>query len=350
MNSRQALRIGTMLTLAFLVSNPATFGQSQQPASQSPSAPRFGNINGTVVDASGAVVPGAKVTLTRADRSPSQEVRTGSNGIYTFGAIAPGDFQVTVTAASFAPMTFSGTLHPGEVLEAPPTVLAIGQASVVIQVGAASQAQVAQEQIKVQEKQRVLAFVPNFYVTYVPDPAPLNSKQKFELAWKNTIDPVSFVLTGALAGFEQWQNLYPGYGQGAEGYAKRFGASYADLATSTFLGSAIFPSLLKQDPRYFYRGTGSKRSRFMHAVASAVICRGDNKRWQPNYSSLLGTLTASGISNAYYPEKDRGVGLTFQNAAIGIGGNAVINVLQEFVVRKLTPSAKKSDPAQAPPD
>jgi hypothetical protein len=246
-------------------------------------------------------------------------------------------------------MTFSGTLHPGEVLEAPPTVLAIGQANVMIQVGAASQTQAAQEQIKAQEQQRVLAFVPNFYVTYVPDPAPLNSKQKFELAWKNTIDPVSFVLTGALAGFEQWQNLYPGYGQGAEGYAKRFGSSYADLATSTFLGSAIFPSLLKQDPRYFYRGTGSKRSRFMHAVASAVICRGDNKRWQPNYSSLLGTLTASGISNAYYPEKDRGVGLTFQNAAIGIGGNAVIDVLQEFVVRKLTPSAKKSDPAQAPP-
>src|SRR5207248_1915027 len=132
-------------------------------------------------------------------------------------------------------------------------------------------------------------------------------------------------------------------GQGAAGYGKRFGASYADLASSTFFGSAIFPSLLKQDPRYFYQGTGSRKSRALHAIASAFICRGDNKRWQPNYSSILGTLAASGLSNAYYPEKDRGVALTFENTAIGTGGNAVINLLQEFVVRKMTPKARRSE-------
>jgi len=300
------------------------------------------------VDATGAVVVGARVTLTHAGQTTSQEVTSGSDGKFSFGNVAPGAFQITITAASFAPQTFSAVLHPGEIYNAPPTVVAVGEANVVIQVGAASQTQVAQEQIKAQEKQRVLAFIPNFYVTYVPDPAPLNSKQKFELAWKNTVDPVTFVLTGAVAGFEQWQDVYSGYGQGAQGYAKRYGAAYADLATSTFLGSAIFPSLLKQDPRYFYKGTGSKRSRLLHAVASAVICRGDDKRWQPNYSSILGTLAASGLSNAYYPEKDRGVALTFENAAIGTASNAVINVLQEFVVRKFTPNAKKPDPAQAP--
>jgi Carboxypeptidase regulatory-like domain len=286
------------------------------------------------------------VKLTRTGEAGSKEIVTASNGSYTFANVPPGDFQVTVTAASFAPKTFAGILQAGQAFEAPPTVLGIGEANVVIQVGG-SQVQIAQAQIKEQEKQRVIAFVPNFYVTYLPDPAPMNSRQKFELAWKQTIDPVNFVLVGALAGVEQWQNLYPGYGQGAEGYAKRFGSSYADSVTSTFFSGAIFPSLFKQDPRYFYRGTGSKKSRFMHAVASAVICRGDNKRWQPNYSSILGTLTASGLSNAYYPEKDRGLGLTFENAAIGTGANAVMNVLQEFVVRKLTPSASKSSHAPA---
>jgi hypothetical protein len=227
-------------------------------------------------------------------------------------------------------------------------VLSLGAADVVIQVGAPT-AEVAEQQIKVQEKQRVLAFVPNFYVTYIPDPAPLNSKQKFELAWKQSIDPISFVLAGALAGVEQWQNYYSGYGQGAEGYAKRFGSSYADSVTSTFFGSAIFPSLLKQDPRYFYKGTGSKRSRFFHAVASAVICKGDNQKWQPNYSSILGTLAASGLSNTYYPKNERGVGLTLENTAIGTGANAVMNVLQEFVVRKLTPKTSKSNAGQSHP-
>jgi hypothetical protein len=352
MTSRLA-RFGSFLSLVILLFSVALEAQSQQPASQLPAATpparaaadqqASGAINGTVVDASRAVVQGALVVLTRDDNSASQQAMTSSSGQFAFTNLPAGPFQITVTAPSFAPQTFSAVLDSGQAYEAPPIVMAAGEANVVVQVG--DQTKVAQQQIKEQEKQRVLAFVPNFYVTYVPDPAPLNTKQKFELAWKNTIDPMSFVLTGALAGFEQWQDLYPGYGQGAEGYGKRFGASYADLATSTFLGSAIFPSLLKQDPRYFYRGTGSKRSRFLHAVASAVITRGDNKRWQPNYSSLLGTLTASGISNAYYPEKDRGVGLTFQNTAIGIGGNAVINVLQEFVVRKLTPNASKSQPS-----
>ncbi len=344
MTCRLALCFGVLFcgtsALAQLPSQAAQTPAPQQQAS--------GSINGTIVDASGAVVSGAKVTLTSTDQTAMQEVVTGSSGSYTFANIAPGNFHVTVTAPSFEPKSFAGILQAGQAFEAPPTVLGVGEANVVVQVGG-SQVEIAQEQIKVQEKQRVLAFVPNFYVTYVPDPAPMNSKQKFQLAWRQTIDPINFVLVGALAGVEQWQDLYPGYGQGAEGYAKRFGSSYADSVTSTFFGSAIYPSLFKQDPRYFYRGTGSKRSRFLHAVASAVIARGDNKRWQPNYSSILGTITAAGISNAYYPEKDRGVGLTFENAAIGTGANAVMNVMQEFVVRKLTPNARKSAQAQPQP-
>jgi hypothetical protein len=208
---------------------------------------------------------------------------------------------------------------------------------------------IAEDEIKVEEKQRVLGVVPNFYVSYDHNPVPLSSKQKFELAWKTMVDPVSFGVTGAIAGIQQAQNDFSGYGQGAQGYAKRFGASYADFVSGTLVGSAILPSLLKQDPRYFYKGTGSKRSRILYALANAVICKGDNGHWQANYSSILGSLAAGGISNLYYPAKNRdGAELTFENALIGIGESAAVNLLQEFVIRRLTPSVSKHEPAKSP--
>jgi hypothetical protein len=200
--------------------------------------------------------------------------------------------------------------------------------------------ELAQEQLKEQEKQRVLGIIPNFYVTYAPDPAPLSSKQKFGLAWKSTVDPIRFIVVGAIAGGDQATDRFSGYGQGAEGYAKRYGAAYADYITGTFIGGAILPSLFKQDPRYYYKGVGSTRSRFLYAVANAVICKGDNGHWQANYSNILGSLASGGISNLYYPASDRnGAALTFENALIGVGASAVVNVLQEFVIRKLTPNA-----------
>jgi hypothetical protein len=82
----------------------------------------------------------------------------------------------------------------------------------------------------------------------------------------------------------------------------------------------------------------------MYAIANSVICKGDNGKWQPNYSGLMGGLAAGGISNLYYPAKDRDAGLTFQNFAIGIGAAAAANVLQEFVVKRLTPNLPEHDP------
>jgi hypothetical protein len=109
----------------------------------------------------------------------------------------------------------------------------------------------------------------------------------------------------------------------------------------------VLPSLLKQDPRYFYKGTGSNRSRILYAIANSVICKGDNRHWQANYSNILGNLAAGGISNLYYPADDRnGAGLTFENAAIGIGATAIANLFQEFVVRKFTPKVPNNAPAQ----
>jgi hypothetical protein len=223
--------------------------------------------------------------------------------------------------------------------------VALEVATAMTQVNVAlSPVQVAEEQIKDEEKQRVLGVLPNFYVSYDPDAAPLNTKQKFKLAWRMTIDPSSFVIAGIVAGVQQSQNSFSGYGQGAQGYGKRYGASLADFVSGTVISGAILPSVLKQDPRYFYKGTGSKRSRVLYALANAVVCKGDNRRWQPNYSSMLGSLAAGGISNLYYPAQNRnGAGLTFENGAIGIGATAAANVLEEFVMKKMTSNVPRDN-------
>jgi hypothetical protein len=313
----------------------------QLPTQQSP-----GTIHGTIVDQSGALVAGAHVKLTAANPSLNQEVQSGGDGHFTLINIAPGPFQLTISSSGFATQTFSGVLHPGEIDTVPLIVLAVASNVTEVQVGV-SPVEIAEEQLKVEEKQRVLGIIPNFYVTYIPDAAPLNSKQKFKLAWKAVVDPFTLVVVGGVAGVQQAQDHFKEYGQGAQGYGKRFAAGYGDTLTGTFIGGAILPSLLKQDPRYFYKGTGTMESRFLYAMANSVICKGDNRRWQPNYSNILGSLAAGGISNLYYPSRDRnGVELTFENAALGVGGTAITNLLQEFVIRKLTPKLPKQDPAK----
>jgi hypothetical protein len=304
-----------------------------------------GSISGTVVDQTGAFVAGGQVKLSRDDQSPLQEVLSGDDGQFSFANLAPGPFQLTITSPGFATQASSGTLHSGEDYVVPPIALVVASAKSEVRVSL-TPIEVAEAEIKDEEKQRVLGVIPNFYVTYNPTAVPLNPKQKFELAWKVTVDPISFGLTGAIAGLQQEANVFSGYGQGAQGYGKRYGASYADLVTGTFIGSAILPSLLKQDPRYFYKGSGSTRSRILYALANSVICKGDNKRWQPNYSNVLGSLASGGISNLYYPGSERGVELTFENAGIGIGATAAANLLQEFFIRKLTPNARNHDPAK----
>ena len=275
--------------------------------------------------------------LSQEDPSLVQEATSDSDGQFYFGGIAPGPFQLTITSTGFAPQTTAGNLHSGEDYAAPAVVLALAASSSEVRV-AMTPVEVAEAEIKDEEKQRVLGVIPNFYVTYNPAAVPLNPRQKFELAWKATVDPVNFGLTAAVAGIQQAANQFSGYGQGAQGYGKRFGAAYADSVTGTFVGGAILPSLLKQDPRYFYKGTGSRHRRFFYAVANAVICKGDNGHWQPNYSSVLGSLAAGGLSNLYYPATSRnGVGLTFENTLIGVGGSAMSAVVEEFFSKKLTP-------------
>jgi hypothetical protein len=317
---------------------------SGQTADVKPAAP--GTVTGTIVDPTGAVVAAARITLTHPDQTASQEVSSDDKGQFTFLNVAAVIFQLAVKAPGFASQTSSGTLLPGETHTIPPIALAVAANVNVVEV-ALTPTQVAEEQIKDEEKQRIIGIVPNFYVTYDSHALPLNSRQKFKLATKTVIDPFTFLVVAGTAGIEQAQNHFVEYGQGVQGYGKRFGATYADTVTGTFIGGAILPALLKQDPRYFYKGTGSTPSRFMYAIRMSVICKGDNGRWQFNYSNILGSLAAGGLSNLYYPSLDRdSAGLTFENAAIGLASNAVTNILQEFVVRRLTPHA--NHPAAQP--
>lgn len=303
-----------------------------------------GTISGTVVDRTGALVAGAHVKLSNEEQSLSQEVESDADGQFSFAGVVPGTFQLTIVLDGFATQTFSGMLHSGENYTAPPIELAVASASTEVRV-TMSPFEIAEAEIKDEEKQRVLGVIPNFYVTYNAAAVPLAPKQKFELAWKATIDPINFGLVGSTAGIQQAANSWSGYGQGAQGFAKRYGADYADLVTNTFIGSAILPSILKQDPRYFYKGTGSKKARFFYALANAFICKGDDGRWQANYSSIVGGFAAGGISNLYYPAADRGLELTVENALIGLGTNAVDNLLQEFLIRKLTRHPPNYTPA-----
>ena len=318
-------------------------GNAANPAAapQSSDSPDTGSITGTVIDKDGAVIANAKVVLTAG--SSANQTQSGPDGTYTFKEVPAGNFQLSISASGFADETQSGTLVAGQGYVVPPVPLVV---ATTVEVNVTqTREEIAQEELHVEEQQRLLGVIPNFFVTYEPDAPPLTGKQKFQLSWKFTVDPVSFAITGIIAGIEQANNSYSGYGQGAQGYAKRYGAAYADFVSGVFFGNAIYPAVFKQDPRYFYKGTGSKKSRLLYALANAVICKGDNGHWQPNYSNVLGSLTAGAISNLYYPASDRnGARLTFENTLIGLAGSAGSAVAEEFLLRKLTSHSHSPKP------
>ena len=303
----------------------------------------IGSIDGTVLDTTGAPVSGAEVKLTRLTATPALETPTAQDGHFSFTNVAPGPFELSIALAGFKTKTVSGNLPAKEGYLTP--VIKLDVAAVVTDVSVRlTTEEIAEEQIKVQEQQRLLAVIPNFYTSYVADAVPMSTKQKFGLAWKAAIDPTSFAIAGIIAGGEQASNSFPGYGQGAAGYANRFGAAYGDFFIGTYISNAILPSLLKQDPRYFYKGTGTIKSRILWAVERSVVARGDNGHLQPDYSGILGSLAGGAISNLYYPEGSRhGFSTTLNNTLIGIATGAGVNILQEFVFPKLTPKKPKTD-------
>jgi hypothetical protein len=300
------------------------------------------SISGTVIDNNQGIVPGARVELDGPTPADMQMVMANDNGGFTFANLKPGvPYRLNVSAEGFVGWTSPAmVLDPGQYKIVTDAELKLAGGATSITVSAeSSDVALATEQVHMEEKQRVLGVVPNFYVAYDHDAAPLTAKLKFKLAWKAETDPVTILGAGFVAGLDQ-EGATPNYGEGAAGYAQRFGALYTNGFTDIMFGGAILPSLLHQDPRYYYQGEGSTRSRLMHALSAPFIAKGDNGRWEPNFSSVGGDLISGAISNAYYPQSNRGASLVFVNAGIITGGRMANGVIQEFLLRRLTPSAR----------
>lgn len=158
---------------------------------------------------------------------------------------------------------------------------------------------------------------------------------KFALALKVATDPITAVGIGIVSAARQAADS-PNYGQGWDAYGQRVGATAADGFTDIMIGGAILPSLLHQDPRYFYQGTGTTSSRMRHAIFSAFVAKGDNGKSEPNYSTMGGDLSSAAISNLYFPSSNRGAGLVLGNFALGTAERIGANLAQEFLLSKYT--------------
>ena len=313
-------------------------------AGQSAPAEGSATVSGVVLDTTGAAIPGALVILTRSDGTHVRSMTSGGTGEFTFANLPAGSYRVRVDAMGFA------AFHSGEfdvaaqqTYEVPNIALPVTSADTIT---VRPTEEIAAEQIKAEEKQRLFGIVPNFYVSYAKNPAPLTSRQKLSLATHDTLDWTAWIAISATAGIEQAQNTYAGYGQGAAGYGKRWAAQFGDGRSSDYLSHYVFASLFHEDPRYFYQGTGTFKSRLYHAVSNAWIARGDNGQNVTNYAYILGAMGSGALSNTYYPHADRGVSLVFDNALLSAAGLVGGNIFQEFFGKRLTKNASKSANAQ----
>ena len=321
-----------------------------QPAPAQPTPPQStlaqsapSSLSGVVLDKSGAAIPDAQITLKLG--TLTLLAASDDAGRFIFPSTPPGPYTITIAADGFVTLNTSGTIQPGTPEQLPWITLPIATVDTDVEV-TVSRRDLAEAEVKVEEHQRLFGAIPNFYVSYDWHAARLTAGQKYELGWRTTIDPVTIVINAGFAGIEQWTNSYSGFGQGAAGYFKRFGAANADTAIGTMLGGSILPAIFHQDPRYFYMGHGTIMHRTLYALATAVIARGDNGKWQFAWASVLGDLGAGAASNLYYPAANRqGAALTFENGLLSIAEDGLGNVIQEFVLRRLT----RNPPTYTPP-
>jgi hypothetical protein len=305
--------------------------------------PQPGGVLGTVTDVDDDAIPAAAIILDGPAPSDHRVATANESGFFELQGLHPAvPYHITVSAKGFADWSsLNVVLRPGQEMEL--TEIKLKISVVETTVSAVLPEQLALEQVKAEEKQRVFGVIPNFYVVYDRNAMPLTTKLKFQLALRASTDVVSIAGAGFLAGIDQAASTTPNYVQGAKGYGQRFGASYADGVSGILIGGAILPSLLHQDPRYFYQGTGTSKSRALHAISAPFVAKGDNGRWQFNYSSIGGDLASGALSNLYYPQGDRGAGLVFRTALITTGGRITNALVQEFILRKFTTNSKKQD-------
>jgi len=312
---------------------------SAQSAAIQGSAPN--SVRGTVQDVSRLAIAGAIVTLESSASTRQRTAITDQAGEFRFFAVEPGTYKVTIAAPGFAVWTAANVMSDsGDSQPLLSAVLRVATASSSVNV-TLPQRELAADQLKAEEKQRLLGIFPEFFVTYASNAAPLTATQKLQLGWKTITDPVAFIGTGIAAGIQQKRNNYPEFGQGVEGYAKRFGAQYANRVTGVVIGRVVMQSIFHQDPRYFYKGTGSIGSRALYSIGTAFVRKGDKGHWQPDYSDVLGSLAATEISTLYYPSSSRPGRRLVDNVLFGFAGRAASNLLTEFVLRKVTTHVPK---------
>jgi hypothetical protein len=307
------------------------------------------HINGTVRDIQGGLVPGAHITVAPTN-NPSQVYQTtaGALGAFSLKNLPPGIYILTITSPGLQTYHLANIrlLKPGLTYQLPEVALPIARTSADVTV-TFTEEQLAEAELHAELHQRVFGVLPNFYVSYQWDAAPLSPKQKLKLTFRSASDPVFFATTAITAGIEQADNVFPEYGPGPAGYWRRYGAAYGDAIIGRTLGSVVFASLFRQDPRYFVMTNGSIRARAWHAVSSTFIQRGDNKHWQPAYAHLVGNATTGLIATTYHPGSSPGQ-LVFDNTVAGLGGQAITNLVREFLLRHLAkniPSYAKGKPA-----
>jgi hypothetical protein len=308
-------------------------------------ASQQGTIIGTVLDINGGIVPNASVTLQGVAPGDRRTALSNNTGFFRFDGVRPATpYRIIVSAKGLANWTSNAlVLKPGQFFML--SGIALRPPTVHVSVNAVTPEEVARQQVHTAEKQRILGVIPNFYVFYGPNAQPLSSKLKFQLAFKALTDPVTFLGFAVNAGIYQATD-YPSYQQGVAGYAERLGATFAGGYTNILVGNAIMPALLHQDPRYFYQGTGTSKSRLWHAVSSAFITRGDDGRREINYSNIIGDVASGAVSNAYYPSQDRGFGLVVRGALVGTCGRMIEGVAQEFVLNKITRHGRQTQTAE----
>jgi hypothetical protein len=305
-----------------------------------PLPPPTASVNGTVTDTSGALIPGAKVEVDSITHEDSETVIAGDDGMFQSNALKPGvSYVIRVSTEGAATWTSEPIiLQPGQVVTLNNIRLKM-KATDSITVSA-SRNEIATAQVQVETQQRTFGFLPNFYVVYdAANAVPLTPKLKFQLAMRTSFDPVTIGGVAFMAGVKQAAKT-PNYRLGVAGYGERLGETAATGLSDIMIGGAVLPSLLHQDPRYFYQGTGSKRSRLLHALSAAVVARGDNGKSQFNASSVGGDLAASALQMAYYPQSNR-TALTFVGQfGVATAERTLDNVLQEFLFARFTSKAR----------
>jgi hypothetical protein len=323
-------RIWLLILAVAAIAAPLAAQDASAPAAAEPA-----HLIGTVLDANGDTLSGATVVLIGPAPQEPRKVVSNESGFFEFKQLDPGSYRVTITAPDFADWSSPEfALTPGQYMILSETKLHLNEVTTSVNV-TYTPVEIATEEVKIEETQRVFGIIPNFYVVYEPSPAPLTTKLKFQLAWKTSTDLFTVAGVGVIALIDQAGGT-PDYAGGIRGYSERFGANAADGLSDIMIGGAILPSLLHQDPRYYYQGTGSDKSRLMHALSAPLFCKGDNGKRQINFSSMGGDLASAGLSNLYYPPSNRGAGLVFQNFALTTAERMLSTVVQEFVLGNLT--------------